>query len=172
MPEELTLTTDVPQGRLRRPRRGQDLPRGVPTPQRVGRLPRRTRAETPSPTGDTGVGGIKFAPLDCKDEDLREWKIAGYGIEQLQKKHDKPFFLACGLHKPHMPWNVPRKYYDMHPLDKIELPPHRETDLDDVPPAGVRMARPEGDHAQDPRIGPLEGGRPGLPRRHLLLATP
>ena len=29
----------------------------------------------PQPTGDTGVGGIKFAPLDCKDEDLRDWKI-------------------------------------------------------------------------------------------------
>jgi arylsulfatase A-like enzyme len=45
-----------------------------------------------------------------------------------------------------MPWNVPRKYYDMHPLNGIELPPYREDDLDDVPRAGVRMARPEGDH--------------------------
>jgi len=101
----------------------------------------------PEPTGDTGVGGIRFAPLDCGDQDLREWKIVGYGIEQLQKKHDKPFFLAVGLHKPHMPWNVPRKYFDLHPLDKIELPPHREDDLNDLPLAGVRMARPEGDHA-------------------------
>lgn len=63
----------------------------------------------PEPTGNTGVGGIRFAPLDCGDEDLREWRIVEYGIEQLQKKHDKPFFLAVGLHKPHMPWNVPRK---------------------------------------------------------------
>jgi arylsulfatase A-like enzyme len=101
----------------------------------------------PQPTGDTGVGGIKFAPLDCRDEDLREWKIVQYGIDQLQKKRDKPFFLAVGLHKPHMPWNVPRKYYDLHPLDKIQLPPHIEKDLDDIPPAGVRMAKPEGDHA-------------------------
>lgn len=101
----------------------------------------------PAPTGDTGVGGIKFAPLDCKDEDLREWKIVQYGIDQLLKKQAKPFFLAVGLHKPHMPWNVPRKYYDLHPLDKVQLPPHLEKDLDDIPPAGVRMARPEGDHA-------------------------
>jgi arylsulfatase A-like enzyme len=100
----------------------------------------------PRPTGDTGVGGIKFAPLDCEDEDLREWKIVQYGIDQLRKPHDKPFFLAVGLHKPHMPWNVPRKYYDMHPLEGIQLPPHREDDLNDLPPAAVRMARPEGDH--------------------------
>jgi arylsulfatase A-like enzyme len=101
----------------------------------------------PEPKGDTGVGGIRFAPLDCGDEDLREWKIVGYGIEQLQKKHDKPLFLAVGLFKPHLPWNVPRKYYDMHPLNEIQLPPHREDDLDDITPAGIRMAKPEGDHA-------------------------
>ncbi len=108
----------------------------------------------PQPTGDTGVGGIKFAPLDCRDEDLREWKIAQYGIDQLGRKHDKPFFLAVGMHKPHMPWNVPRKYYDMHPLDSIQLPPHRDDDLEDVPPAGVQMAGPKGDHRQI-----LESGR-------------
>ena len=100
----------------------------------------------PRPTGDTGVDGIKFAPLDCRDEDLREWRIVNYGIEQLQKKHDQPLFLAVGLHKPHMPWNVPRKYYDLHPLQSIQLPPYREDDLNDLPPAGVRMAHPETDH--------------------------
>jgi len=103
----------------------------------------------PKPKGDTGVGAIRFAPLDCGDEDLREWKIVNYGIEQLRKKHDQPLFLAVGLHKPHMPWNVPQKYFDMHPLDKIELPPYREDDLEDLPLAGVRLAdyEGEGDHA-------------------------
>ena len=102
----------------------------------------------PKPKGDTGVGGIRFTPLDCRDEDLREWKIVGYGIEQLRKQHDKPLFLAVGLHKPHLPWNVPRKYFDMHTLDKIELPLYREDDLDDLPIAGVRMAKRSGDHAE------------------------
>jgi len=94
-----------------------------------------------------GVGGIKFAPLDCKDEDLNDWKITNYGIDELSKPHDKPLFLAVGLHKPHMPWNVPKKYYDMFPLETIQLPPYLKNDLDDVPPSGVKMAKPEGDHA-------------------------
>jgi arylsulfatase A-like enzyme len=104
----------------------------------------------PAPRADQspGVGGILFAPLDCKDEDMREWRVTGYAIEQLRKKHDRPFFLACGLNKPHMPWNVPKKYYDMHPLSTIKLPPYLENDLDDIPPAGVRMAKPDGDHRQ------------------------
>lgn len=101
---------------------------------------------TPRAAGDGGVGGIRFAPLDCRDEDLPDYKIVSYTIEQLQKRHGKPFFLACGLHKPHMPWNVPRKYFDMFPADMIELPPHIEKDLADIPPAGVRMAGPDGDH--------------------------
>lgn len=95
-----------------------------------------------------GVGGIKFAALDSKDEDLNDWHIVDYCIDQLSKPQEKPFFLACGIHKPHMPWNVPKKYYEMHPLDKIELPPYKKDDLADVPPAGIKMAKPDGDHAE------------------------
>ena len=85
---------------------------------------------------------------DLKDEDLADWHTVNFCIEQLQKNQSGPFFLACGLHKPHLPFAVPRKYYKQFPLDQIKLPPHREDDLDDLPPAGVRMARPEGDHAR------------------------
>ena len=77
----------------------------------------------PKPSGNDGVGGIKFAPLDCKDEDLQDYRIVSWAIDVLNRKHDKPFFLAAGVHKPHMPWNVPRKYYDMYPLESIKLPP-------------------------------------------------
>ena len=102
----------------------------------------------PQPKGNNlGVDGIRFAPLDCKDEDLRDYEIVTWTLEQLRKKHDKPFFLACGIHKPHMPWNVPRKYYEMYPLDKIVLPKVLEDDLNDIPAIGRQIARPQGDHA-------------------------
>jgi arylsulfatase A-like enzyme len=94
-----------------------------------------------------GVGGIRFRVLDGDDTAVPDHRIVDSAIRQLQAKHDKPFFLACGIHKPHMPWNVPKKYFDLYPLDSIELPPIKKQDLDDVPPAGVRMARPQGDHA-------------------------
>jgi arylsulfatase A-like enzyme len=96
---------------------------------------------------DGGVGGIRFAPVDGTDEEMHDYATVSYCIEQLGKPHDKPFFLACGLHKPHMAWNVPRKYYDMFPLETIQLPEVLEDDLADIPPAGVRMAKPDGDHA-------------------------
>jgi arylsulfatase A-like enzyme len=93
-----------------------------------------------------GVGGIRFAPADGRDEDTHDFHTVAYCIEQLTRKHDKPLFLACGLHKPHMAWNVPRKYYDMFPLDTIQLPQVLDDDLDDVPPAGRALALAEGDH--------------------------
>jgi arylsulfatase A-like enzyme len=90
------------------------------------------------------VGSVNaYGPLDAPDEETRDYKIVSYGIEQLGKKHDKPFFLAVGLHKPHMPWNVPQKYYDLFPLEGIELPPYQEGDMSDIPPAGVKMGGPQ-----------------------------
>lgn len=97
---------------------------------------------------DDSVGGIRFGPADCEDNELPDYHITDWCINQLAQKHDKPFFLACGLHKPHMPWFVPRKYFDLFPLESIQLPPHIDNDLDDVPPAGIKMAKPQGDHAK------------------------
>jgi len=91
---------------------------------------------------------------DLKDEDLRDWHVVDWCVEQLHAEHDKPVFVACGLYKPHLPFAVPRKYYDLFPRDEIELPPHLEDDLDDLPAAGVAMAKPNGDHAKF-----LESGR-------------
>lgn len=85
---------------------------------------------------------------NLKDEDLIDWHTTDYIIDRLQKKSDQPFFLACGLYKPHLPFVVPRKYYDAFPLEDIKLPPHLENDLDDIPPSGVKMAGPDKDHAK------------------------
>lgn len=90
---------------------------------------------------------------DLADDDLLDWHAVNYCIEQMRTERDEPFFIACGLYKPHLPFAVPRKYYDMFPLESIELPPYREDDLEDVPAAGVRMANPSGDHARFQRNG-------------------
>ncbi len=104
---------------------------------------------TPHPSAkDDGVGGIKFSPLANSDEEMPDYSVVSYGIEKLQEKSDKPLFLAVGLVKPHMPFSVPKKWFDLFPLESIQLPPHRVDDLDDVPTAGVRMAGPDGDHAR------------------------
>jgi arylsulfatase A-like enzyme len=101
----------------------------------------------PSPGQSEGVGGIRFAPVDVNDDQMDDWNTVDWVVERLNRPYNTPFFLACGLYKPHMSWNVPRKYYDLYPLDKIVLPAVREDDLVDIPTAGVKMADPTGDHA-------------------------
>jgi arylsulfatase A-like enzyme len=91
-------------------------------------------------------GHLGAGVLDGKDEDMPDWRIANYGIEQLGRKHDKPFFIAVGFLKPHSPLVVPRKYFDLHPLADIELPPYLQGDLDDIPAPGKKRAIAGGNH--------------------------
>jgi arylsulfatase A-like enzyme len=103
-------------------------------------------AGQPSPSAPVSETPLQpFGPVDAPDSQWADYKSVDYGIAELSKQHDQPFFVAVGLHKPHMAWNVPRKYYDLHPLEKIELPPFRDDDLADLPPGGREMAR-AGEH--------------------------
>ena len=82
-----------------------------------------------------------WGPLDASDEEYGgDYLVSEWIGKQLRRKHDKPFFLACGIYRPHEPWFVPKKYFDAFPLEEIRLPPgYREDDLDDLPAEGKRM---------------------------------
>jgi len=86
--------------------------------------------------------------MDIKDEDISDWHVVDWCIAQMNTKSDKSKFIAAGLHKPHLPFAVPKKYYEAFPLEDIQLPPFLENDLDDVPPAGVKMAGVGGDYTK------------------------
>jgi len=83
-----------------------------------------------------------WGPMDISDDDMVDMKTADWAVGQLRKKHDKPFFLAAGFHRPHLPWYAPKKYFDLYPLEKVQLPPIMENDLDDVPKTGRGWAAP------------------------------
>ena len=77
---------------------------------------------------------------------MDDHRVVNWAISELKQEHSKPFFLACGIFRPHLPWYVPQKYFDMYPVDQIKLPNIKQDDLRDIPEAGVKMARPAGDH--------------------------
>ncbi|MDP7250531.1 MAG: sulfatase [Planctomycetota bacterium] len=60
---------------------------------------------------------------DVADEKYTDGGTAAAGIKALQKlsKGDKPFFLAIGLLKPHLPFTCPKKYWDLYDRSKIKL---------------------------------------------------
>ena len=68
-----------------------------------------------------------------KEEELVDTIWANWAVSKLKEKHDKPFFLAMGLYAPHFPNYCPQKYFDLYDPAKIELPPYKEDDLEDLP---------------------------------------
>jgi len=85
-----------------------------------------------------------YAPLDVPDSIMPDSKTSQWAATFLREKHDKPFFLAVGMFRPHIQWYVPKKYFDMYPLDKIHLPAYLENDLNDVPEIAKKFALDKG----------------------------
>ena len=90
----------------------------------------------PPSKGDRSYHSIGFdwAPTVGNDETLmKDYITATWAVEQFQTRlFEKPFFMAVGFSKPHLPWYVPQKYFDMYPLDEIVLPKTIPDDLDDI----------------------------------------
>jgi arylsulfatase A-like enzyme len=77
-------------------------------------------------------GWWTWGPIPVPDEKMADYHIVDWASYQLRLKHDQPFFLAVGIWKPHDPWEVPQKYFDMYPLESIVLPAHKKDDLEDA----------------------------------------
>lgn len=71
---------------------------------------------------------------------------AGTIVEFLNSPPPQPFFCAAGVYKPHLPWHVPKRFFDLYPLSEVCLPPVKADDLDDVPPIGREWALDPPDH--------------------------
>ncbi len=101
-------------------------------------------ASTPE-TGNPGDGGARLSWLatDNHDEEEPDGKTARRIVRLLQENKDKPFFIAAGFHKPHLRWVAPRKYFALHPPEKVKLPRTPEDDRKDIP--AVALTRTAGD---------------------------
>jgi arylsulfatase A-like enzyme len=66
------------------------------------------------------------------DKGTADYQTALWAAEKLEKGFDKPFFMAVGIAKPHLPWFVPQKYFDLYPLEDIKVAQYRLDDLDDI----------------------------------------
>ena len=60
---------------------------------------------------------------DGGDEEQIDGQIAREAIEFLEKRGGEPFFLTVGFHRPHTPLLCPRKYFDLYPLETLDVAP-------------------------------------------------
>ena len=105
---------------------------------------KRDPAPPGAPLTAVGRGEQDWGPIHLAEAEMNDTLMVNHAIKQLQKTHAKPFFIACGLFNPHMPWYVPQKYFDMFPLDEVTTPALKADDLEDVPPLGRELTERKG----------------------------
>lgn len=73
-----------------------------------------------------------WGPVDRPESEWPDGKVANWACKFLSKHHDEPFFLAVGIFRPHVPWFNPQRYFDLYPLEQLQLPLVKADDLDDL----------------------------------------
>jgi arylsulfatase A-like enzyme len=79
-----------------------------------------------------GGAEFSFGPTLNTKETTMDYLTAKWFENKLQDKYDKPFFMAVGISKPHLPFVVPQEYFDMYGVDTIKIADYKMDDLDDI----------------------------------------
>ena len=84
--------------------------------------------------------GMAWESPDVADDAYADGRIANRAVERLRdlkSQSDQPFFLAVGFARPHLPFSVPKKYWDLYDEDKLPLP-QQTTRPEGAPPYAVK----------------------------------
>lgn len=80
---------------------------------------------------------MAYLKADGQDGEQTDGKVADETIRLLERAGDKPFFIAAGFYRPHIPYIAPRKYFDLYEIEETPLPHIPEGYRDRVPPAAL-----------------------------------
>ena len=74
-----------------------------------------------------GTIGLIYEDADVADDKYSDGDTARKTIADLKrlKEGGKPFFLACGFDKPHLPFYAPKRYWDLYERDQIKIADNR-----------------------------------------------
>ncbi len=79
--------------------------------------------------GNLRPRGMAWEAADVLDEAYADGRIAATAIDRLkwlQRNEEKPFFLAVGFVRPHLPFSAPKKYWDLYDREKLPMPEYEE----------------------------------------------
>jgi iduronate 2-sulfatase len=85
-----------------------------------------------------GDGRPAWHELDGDGSKMRDGVNARTILRLMREQHaaGKPFFLAAGFHKPHLPWTAPKSFFALYPEKAIPVP--AEPAMRDVPPIALQ----------------------------------
>jgi iduronate 2-sulfatase len=106
---------------------------------------------------ETRRRGTPFESADVSDNTYADGAIADEAIRRLKEaslQRDRPFFLAVGFMKPHLPFCAPQKYWDQFDPSQFKLAERT------APPDGAPLYAPQfggelRNYRDVPAIGPL-----------------
>ena len=104
--------------------------------------------------GSVRAIGPAWEDPDVPDNALRDGMLADKAIEVLGQVKEKPFFLAVGFYRPHLPFVAPKKYFDLYrpqnlPLASNPFPPK------DVPQIALTDSAELRTYSDIPKLGPV-----------------
>ncbi len=91
-------------------------------------VPPSMKPPDPQLPGDRAeaVASTRRGPMsessDVPDDFYPDGQRARRAIEELRRLGDRPFFLALGFQRPHLPFNCPEKYWNLYDRYAIEVP--------------------------------------------------
>lgn len=112
------------------PDRGsQFLPRVAPPDRTVG--PRDAKGKI--------LGELEWGSYQGDLERTRDWASIAHTRAALARGLPEPFFFACGINLPHVPWFVPASYMELFAPERITLPGVLPGDENDLPALGKKL---------------------------------
>ena len=99
------------------------------------------RVQNYTPKRNLGAS-LSFLQADGTDEEQTDARIAAEAIRIMETRRDRPFFLAVGFFRPHVPCVAPKKYFEMYPTSKLSLPKEPADDRKNHPEAAYTVTPP------------------------------
>ncbi|HSB60493.1 MAG TPA: sulfatase [Vicinamibacteria bacterium] len=102
--------------------------------------------------------GAAYEAADVPDDAYPDGRLAEEAVRRLRHAKaspDRPFFLALGFVKPHLPFCAPKKYWDLYDRDAFTLPVRR-TPPDGAPPYAPQFGGELRQYREIPEEGALD----------------
>lgn len=107
---------------------GMNDPPSWSVPEQFDHVEKRDDYQLPenrAPTKGQKAAAVEF--VDASDDDYRDGSVAAGAVAALEgfsrapAHAQKPFFLAVGIRKPHLPFTGPKRYWDL--FEGVDIPP-------------------------------------------------
>jgi len=80
---------------------------------------------------------MSYLKAEGEDGEQTDGMVADEAIRMLEKHREKPFFIAAGFYRPHLPYIAPKKYFDLYDIEEAPLPQIPEDYRKRVPSAAL-----------------------------------